>query len=318
MFDLVDPLWMFSVSIFGATVIGADAAYQLLFATEGRRRINRRLAVFEKTDLSRSDAIVKLRRERGLEEGARWLAWVQRLHVQSGATVGFHTTIGIAAGLGLTSGALTLFMFDFVRAAVVALIVGVGAPFAVLKYLRRRRMRKFGEQFPETIDIIVRSLRAGHPIAAAIRMAAREMPDPIGSEFGIAEDEITYGLDLEGAMRNLQERVGHEDLPLFVTSISIQTQSGGNLTEILSNLSVTIRERMKLKRKVRALSAEGRISALILGAVPVILFMVLNVIAPEFYGSVWHHPWIRYGLSSAGVWMGLGFVILHKMINFRV
>ena len=163
----------------------------------------------------------------------------------------------------------------------------------------------------------MRSLRAGHPIAAAIKMAAREMPDPIGTEFGMVDDEITFGLDLETAMRNLQERVGQEDLPLFVTSISIQTQSGGNLTEILGNLGETIRLRAKLKRKVRALSAEGRISAIILGAVPFVLFGVLHVIAPEFYGAHWGHPWIRIGLSIAGVWMAVGFVIMHKMINFR-
>ena len=139
----------------------------------------------------------------------------------------------------------------------------------VLKFLRARRHKKFNAQFPDAIDIIVRSLRAGHPVPTAINMVSREMSDPIGSEFGIVTDEITYGADLETAMRNLYFRVGTDDLPLFVTAVAIQGSTGGNLGEILQNLSGVIRQRFKMRRKIRALAAEGRASALILSVAAV-------------------------------------------------
>ena len=118
-----------------------------------------------------------------------------------------------------------------------ALFAACVLPFVVLKFLRARRQKKFAAQFPDAIDIIVRSLRAGHPVPIAINMVARELPDPIGSEFGTVTDEITYGADLETAMRNLYFRVGTDDLPLFVTAVAIQGSTGGNLGEILENLS---------------------------------------------------------------------------------
>ena len=119
-------------------------------------------------------------------------------------------------------------------------------------------------------------------------MVSREMPDPVGSEFGIVTDEITYGADLETAMRNLYFRVGTDDLPLFVTAVAIQGSTGGNLGEILENLSSVIRERFKMRRKIRALAAEGRASALILSSLPFGMFAMINMLVPEFYGGVWH------------------------------
>ena len=141
----------------------------------------------------------------------------------------------------------------------------------VLKFRRNRRHKIFGVQLPEALELITRSLKAGHPVPVAISMVSREMPDPIGTEFGVVADEVTYGSDLVSALHNLYERVGQEDLPLFVTAVSIQSSSGGNLREILDGLSATIRDRGKLKRKVRAISTEGRMSAYILTAVPCLL-----------------------------------------------
>ena len=170
--------------------------------------------------------------------------------------------------------------------------------------MRSRRHSKFGAQFPDALDVIVRSLRAGHPVPVAIAMVAHEMPDPVGTEFGIVSDEITYGADLETAMRNLYFRVGQEDLPLFVTAVAIQASTGGKLSEILANLSRVIRQRFKMRRKIKALAAEGRFSAMFLSGVPVALFLVLKVIAPDFYASVWHHDFTKWRSASpaAGCW----------------
>ena len=145
----------------------------------------------------------------------------------------------------------------------------------------------------------MRSLRAGHPVPIAINMVGREMTDPIGSEFGIVSDEITYGADLETAMRNLYFRIGSDDLPLFVTAVAIQGSTGGNLGEILENLSGVIRQRFKMRRKIRALAAEGRASAMILSALPIGMFLVIQFIAPDFYASVWHEDLTKILLSVA-------------------
>ena len=191
-------------------------------------------------------------------------------------------------------------------------------PYFVLRMLRSRRQKKFGAQFPDALDIIVRSLRAGHPVPIAITMVGREMPDPIGSEFGIVSDEITYGADLETAMRNLYARIGSDDLPLFVTAVAIQGSTGGNLGEILENLSGVIRQRFKMRRKIRALAAEGRASAMILSALPIGMFIVIQFIAPDFYGSVWHEHLTKVLLVSAAGWMSVGNLIMFKMVNFKI
>jgi tight adherence protein B len=188
----------------------------------------------------------------------------------------------------------------------------------VLLFMRKRRHNKFAAQFPDAMDIIVRSLRAGHPVPVAVALVAQELPDPIGTEFGIAADEITYGADVETAMRNLYFRVGQEDLPLFVTAVSIQGSTGGNLSEILENLSRVIRERFKMRRKIKALAAEGKFSALFLSGLPVAIFFLLNLVAPDFYASVWNQSLTKMGLTLAGTWMMLGNIFMFKMCNFRI
>ena len=152
---------------------------------------------------------------------------------------------------------------------------------------------------------------------AAIKLAARELEDPIGTEFGIVEDEITFGLDLESAKRNMHQRVGQDDLPLFIASIAIQTSSGGNLTEILHNLGNVIRLRVKMRRKIKAISAEGRISAIILSITPLALFLIINAANPAFYGEIWSDPRVTYALGGAMGWMTIGNLFMRKMINFK-
>jgi tight adherence protein B len=191
-------------------------------------------------------------------------------------------------------------------------------PFMVLRFLRSRRQKKFGAQFPDAIDIIVRSLRAGHPVPVAINMVAREMQDPVGTEFGIVTDEVTYGADLETAMRNLFFRVGSDDLPLFVTAVAIQGSTGGNLGEILENLSAVIRQRFKMRRKIRALAAEGRASALILSSLPIGMFAIINFVTPQFYASVWDQDLTKICLALAGCWMGIGNFIMYRLVNFKI
>jgi tight adherence protein B len=204
------------------------------------------------------------------------------------------------------------------EAALIALFCGTVLPYLMLRFLRGRRRKQFGAQFPDSLDMITRSLRAGHPVPIAITMVAREMRDPIGSEFGIVADEITYGADLETALRNLYFRIGQDDLPLFVTAVAIQGATGGNLGEILENLSKVIRERFKMRRKIRSLAAEGRASAIILSSLPILMFLVIQIVAPDFYAGIWNEDITKKALAAALTWMGIGNFIMYRLVNFRI
>jgi len=281
-----DEATLFYVCAAVSVVLLAEAAYLLFFsAASYRSRVNRRLRLMQ-DQVDRQSILIQLRRERGLTGTGDFrlpLLYLNSLILQSGLSLGIvkfaiFSAIG-AAGVFFVSLVMRGSFFD---AAMITIISTLFLPFAILFFLRKRRQRKFGEQFPDAIDIIVRSLRAGHPIPVAIAMVGRELPDPVGSEFGMVADEVTYGADMETAMRAMYHRVGQDDLPLFVTAVAIQGSTGGNLSEILSNLSGVIRLRFKMRRKIRALASEGRFSALLRCAMPIVMFLILQTIAPDF------------------------------------
>jgi tight adherence protein B len=310
--------------IFAATsvVLAAEAVYLLFFsAASYRSRVNRRLRLMGDT-VDRQAILVQLRRERGLTGTGDFrlpLVYLNRLVLQSGLSMGIGKLIAAVVVCAVAAfGGTLLSGFTLIEALLAAVGATLVLPLFVLTFLRKRRQRKFGEQFPDAIDVIVRSLRAGHPVPVAIAMVGREMPDPVGSEFGMVADEVTYGADMEAAMRSLYYRVGQDDLPLFVTAVAIQGSTGGNLSEILENLSAVIRLRFKMRRKIRALAAEGRFSALLLSGLPVVMFMILKFIAPDFYGKVWHEDLTKLGLGLAISWMLLGNFVMYKLVNFRI
>jgi tight adherence protein B len=317
-----DPVYLIYLLIGLSAAMFAEGAYLLFYNKASyRKNINRRLKVADdKTD--REGVLVQLRRERGLTSGGDYrlpLVNLNQLILQSGLTIGFSRLI-LFVVIGVVAAFIGTYAYygKILYGVGAALFTGFVLPVFVLKMLRKRRQKKFGAQFPDAIDIIVRSLRAGHPVPIAVTMVAREMPDPIGSEFGIATDEITYGADLETAMRNLYYRVGTDDLPLFVTAVAIQGSTGGNLGEILENLSGVIRERFKMRRKIRALAAEGRASALILSSLPIGIFLAIQLLVPNFYGSVWNESMTKIVLALAGAWMGVGNLIMYRLVNFRI
>lgn len=318
----LNPVYLFYIMIGLSAAMFAEGIY-LVFYNAGsyRKNINRRLKVVE-ANTDRESVLVQLRRERGLTAAGDYrfsFLDLNRLLLQSGLSIGLSRLI-LFIGLGAVAAfaGVAVFEGNVGHAAIAALFAAFVLPILVLKFLRARRQKMFGAQFADGLDIIVRSLRAGHPVPVAIGMVAREVPDPIGSEFGIVGDEITYGADLETAMRNLYFRVGTDDLPLFVTAVAIQTSTGGNLGEILENLSGVIRQRFKMRRKVKALAAEGRASAMILSSLPILMFFVIQFMVPDFYASVWHVPMTKVALAAAGMWMGVGNIIMFRMVNFRI
>jgi tight adherence protein B len=317
-----DPIYLLYVLIAASAGLFVEGAYLLVFSGASyRKNVNRRLKLL-RNEPSRENVLVQLRKERGLTSEGNYrlgLEALNRMVLQSGLTMGVKKLISIVAlGAMLAFGGGLVGRGNMLEALLIALFCGTALPYLVLRILRKRRQKAFGAQFPDGLDIIVRSLRAGHPVPVAINMVAREMKDPIGSEFGIIVDEITYGADLETALRNLYFRIGQEDLPLFVTAVAIQGSTGGNLGEILENLSGVIRERFKMRRKIRALAAEGRASAMILSSLPIAMFLIIQVVAPDFYASVWNEDITKTALAAAGAWMGIGNFIMFKMVSFRI
>jgi tight adherence protein B len=312
------------IVIFAAisAVLFAEAVYLLGFSTASyRSNVNRRLKL-SKNQPDREAILVQLRRERGLTGDGMFrggMQWFNRLLLESGMTRGAMTLglVALMAGGTVFAGVFQL-RGSVLEAGGGALAAALLFPFLTLLIARKRRHGKFAEQFPDAMDIIVRSLRAGHPVPVAIALVAQELADPIGTEFGIAADEITYGADVETAMRNLYFRVGQEDLPLFVTAVAIQGSTGGNLSEILSNLSSVIRLRFKMRRKIKALAAEGKFSALFLSGLPVAVFGLINIMTPDFYGAILQYDLTKWGLGLAGSWMLAGNIVMYKMCNFRI
>jgi tight adherence protein B len=189
--------------------------------------------------------------------------------------------------------------------------------FVIVSKLRQKRLRMLEEQLPTAIDLMVRALRAGHPVVAAIRLASEEMADPIGTELGMVVDETTYGVEFRVALASLAQRTELEDYSFLAVSVSIQAETGGNLAEILSNLGSVIRARFMLEKKVKALASEGKMSAIVLSVLPVLMIGGIATATPEYYSDVWHKPvflWVVCGVTALYFF---GLYLIHRITNFK-
>jgi tight adherence protein B len=214
-------------------------------------------------------------------------------------------------GLGISFGRIVISL-------TFALLLGAVLPLVVLNFKAARTRKKMEEQFPVALDVFVRGLKAGHPIAAALELLTVEMPDPIGSQFGLAVDEVTYGAELRDALQEMAERWDSDDMRMFVVSLSIQNETGGNLAEILENLSRVVRERHAMYMKVRALSSEGRMTGWMLSILPIFSFVLLFIMSPRFFLDVANDPWFVPGFVLIGINYVIGVLIIRKMIDLKV
>ncbi len=199
-----------------------------------------------------------------------------------------------------------------------SLVLGLVIPVLFLQVRANRRRKKMQEQFPIALDVFVRGLRAGHPVAAALDLLTVELPDPIGSQFGIVVDEVTYGAELRDALHSMAERWDLTDMRMFVVSLSVQNETGGNLAEILENLSKVIRDRQSMMLKVRALSSEGRMTAIILTALPILAFTTLFTLNPPFYLDVADDPAFVPGFVTLIILYMIGFIAIRRMVDIKV
>jgi len=192
------------------------------------------------------------------------------------------------------------------------------APFMVVAIKRHRRMREFEKNFPEAVDLLGRAIRSGHAINTGIEMIAKEIPEPVAGEFRITFEEQNFGLPLKDSLLNLCERVPLIDVRFFVSALLVQKETGGNLAEILDTLSRVIRERFKIYGEIRIKTAQGRLTAGILIALPPAMMVALGVLNPPYIRLLFEDPWGPYMLGVAATLQILGSVILWKIVNIEV
>ena len=317
--DLMGAKTAVLVLVFAAVFLAGHAASGLVRSGISRRAVNRRLATAERTG-SLGELVLELRKQRGLmEDGQGRTGFLADLLLRSGIVYEPRKWIAYIAGLGVAA-AVAVFATTHnpLFALPAGLIAAVGGPYVYLLFLAKRRAKRLGQQLPNALEIVVRSLEAGHPVPAAINLVGRELPDPIGSEFGMAADEIAYGATLEQAISNVAARCKHDDFDLFAATIRLQERSGGNLVGLLKMNAHTIRERQKMRLKIHAASAEGRASAMILTSAPIACFAFLEIARPNFYGEVMGTPFVQHGLIGLVTWMVIGNLVMRKMIDMRI
>jgi len=202
--------------------------------------------------------------------------------------------------------------------AVVAVAMGVGGVYVWVNNKAKKRMALLDEQLPDAVELMVRSLRVGHPFASAIAAVAREIPDPLGTEFGIIADEASYGRDVADALKVFAERMDNQDLRFLAVGVSIQQQSGGNLAEILEGLAKVIRARFKLFRRVKAITAEAKWSGMFLSAFPIGALIMINVIQPHYYDAVQDTPAFIPAALIVAAFLVANVVFMKIMVNIKV
>ena len=316
----MEELSVIYIIVFCAVVLAVQGGYWL-FKERQRTRgaLNRRL-VLAKHNVNSNEVFETLMRERGLIGlDNRHFAYINNQIIQTGLrldekwlvvfafllSVMFFIVFGFAIGFGLV--AFVLGMIFATLSLLLSLVV-----------IRRKRIAKFSGQLADALDVIVRGVKSGYPFIVALGLVAKEMADPIGSEFGMASDEINFGSNLGVALDNLYRRVGHDDLLYLTMAIKIQSETGGNLAEILARLARLIRQRAMLRLKVKSLTAEGRLSAVFLTAFPFVIFAVINLIAPNYYASVVDKPIMIPALIVGLIMIALGNGIIYRMVNFKV
>jgi tight adherence protein B len=319
------------VLAFVAVVMIIQGVASAVFSAGDRtRRVNRRLSLLN-SGMARDDVYASLMRKR---PGGRLAAAAPDVYEraavycrQTGLTLSPQMIGGIIVGAALALWAGAVFLLSALTGGIVLLNVAVSLIGAIglavtgglitLATLRSRRLKKIETQLPLALDIVTRALRAGHPLISAVQLAAEEMGDPIGSEFGLIVDETTYGLEFRAALTNLARRTGSPYAHYFAVSVGIQAETGGNLAEILGNLATVIRNRQTLHLRVAALASEGKMSALILSALPVLLVTFLMLTQPTFYTSKFDDPIFWPGATGVAVLYLIGRFIIYRMVNFK-
>jgi tight adherence protein B len=318
----------FVVFLFAAVILAIEAVYLWWMGTHGRgaRRIARRLqnmsgaagrpgeriSILKQRRYARNNEIDRLLHKLPLAHR------IDQLLLQSGLRLSVENFLLASIGtmlLGLVL--LARWPLPLGIRLLIALVFGA-LPLLLVRRTRAKRLVKIEEQLPEAADFIARALRAGHSFANVLQIVGNEMPEPLSGEFRTAREEINYGVPMSEALHNMAARIPLTDLRYLIIAVLIQRESGGNLAEILANISTIIRGRLKLAAQVRVLSAEGRMSAWILGALPFVVGAMMVLINPKYVSMLWTDPVGTKVLWYAGGMIVFGILWLRKVIHIRI
>jgi tight adherence protein B len=267
-------------------------------------------------------------RKSGQQDLATWLQWVLTyvpglraldvLIMRAGRHHKVANVLTLSAGLGLLAWLLMWLAGLQWALALAAGLFTAAMPTAYLKHLEKNRRLLFENQLPEALDFVTRALRAGHGLTVALGMVGDELPAPVGSEFKTTFDHINLGMSFDEAMGDLAERIQSSDLNFLVIALTIQRKTGGNLAELLSTLSGTVRERIKLKGKIRVLASEGKLSGVMIGALPFVLGLILSFVNPVYMATLWTTPAGQKLVLAGLVMMLLGALWMWKIVQIKV
>jgi tight adherence protein B len=318
---------LIAITIFILTVALIEGAYYALRKIRSRekREVLRRLRGYPTTEYERE--IIDIMRKSMLSEvpwlnrmllSIRWTDKLSRMIEQSGtdSTLGVFILLsivlasgGFVVGLWVTSHALL--------SLIIAFFLGV-FPFLYVYLKKKRRMEKFQRQLPDALDLIARALKAGHAFTGGLKMVGDELGEPVGTEFEKTLHEINFGSGIPEALKGLTQRVDCPDLRFFIISVIIQRETGGNLAEILGKISYLIRERFKLQSRVQVLASEGKLSAIILIAIPFVVALALSVLNPVYIKTLFVDPVGKALVAFALLMMVLGIIVMKRMIEIKV
>lgn len=285
-------------------------------------KINRRLQLLQSGE-SQEDVMETLRKEREQHQGGGNIPLMAPLSAKAAqANIAFSPVALVLVMLVLAFVsfiALTLFTGTALNLRIgISVVMGYGAVYTWLRNKAKKRISMFEEQLPDAVELIVRSLRVGHPFSSAVASVATEMPDPLGTEFGMLADESAYGMDITESLEKMAERIDVPDLRFLTVAVKIQSQSGGNLAEILDGLAKVIRSRFKLFRRVRAITAEAKWSGWFLSIFPLLALVMINVAQPGYYDKVQDTPVFVPAAIVVAIFLTVNVIFMRIMVDIKV
>ncbi|MBA4350998.1 MAG: pilus assembly protein TadB [Rhodobacter sp.] len=312
------------ILIFVAVVVLVEGLYLTVFgkSISLNSRVSRRLALLEKNQ-NREQVLEQLRKEMSQHMNAKGIPLYKMLASKAQKAniafspqqlIGIMVLLGAFAYVGLTVGTEAE---TPVRIGL-SVAMGVGGVYVWVARKAKKRMALLEEQLPDAVELMVRSLRVGHPFSAAVAIVSKEVADPLGTEFGLIADEATYGRDIAESLRSFASRMDNQDLHFLAVAVSIQQQSGGNLAEILDGLAKVIRARFKLFRRVKAITAEAKWSGMFLSAFPIAALVMVQMLKPDYYDGVKESTmFVPFALGVCG-FLVVNVIFMKIMVNIKV
>jgi len=319
-FDNLDPLLFLYIAGFLGVLLLLEGLRVLLFGEDSDEK-------YQAKRMSKLGAAMALEKQIKLVRDTPKPTLMSQIPVygtlpakmrQAGMTMSPLVFLAICAAVAASLFLVASFVLGVKTASIMAALVGMVIPMSIINIIRKKRAGKFAEQLPDALDLMMRGLRVGHPLNVTIQNVANNMPDPLGTEFQIMSNQITYGDDLVEAFFDLADRIDQEDMHYLAVSVSIQHGTGGNLAAMLGTLARVIRGRFTMRRRIIAISSEGRITAWVLSSLPFVMYGTTMLTAPDYYPSVSDDPLYLPIATIICLLVAANFLIMRKLVNFRI